>query len=296
MLVMAMNADVLVEQFEESRPRLGALAYRMLGSRAEADDAVQETWLRVARAGADDVDNLGGWLTTIVGRVCLSRLRQRRRHPEELAGVRPVTVIDESDPETDAITADSIGAALLLVLDVLPPAERVVFVLHDVFDVPFHEIGPIVGRSTEAARQLASRARRRVRRSSPPPGVDLVRQREIVRAFLAAARAGEFDALLNLLDPDVELRPDATAASGGGIRRLRGAREVASDLSTRGSGARLALVDGVAGGAWMPGGTLRGVATMTVVDGRITAIDVIGDPERMRDLDIVLLEDREEER
>ena len=295
MLVMTMNVDALVEQFEQSRPRLRALAYRMLGSRAEADDAVQEAWLRVARAGTDDVDNLGGWLTTIVGRVCLSRLRQRRRHPEEPAGMRPDSPPDQNDPEMDAVTADSVGAALLLVLDVLPPAERVAFVLHDVFAVPFDEIGPIVGRSTDAARQLASRARRRVRGSSPASGVDLVRQREVVGAFLAAARAGEFDALLNLLDPGAELRPDA-AASGGGLRRLQGAHDVASAVATRASGARLALVDGVAGVVWMPDGTVRGAATMTVVDGRITAINVIGDPERVRDLDIVLLEEGEEER
>jgi RNA polymerase sigma-70 factor, ECF subfamily len=289
------HTDWLTEQFEASRPRLRAVAYRMLGSHAEADDAVQETWLRLDRADRSGVENLGGWLTTVIARICLDRLRSRRSRREEPAGARPpeptVAVAQDDDPEHQALMADSVGSALLVVLDLLAPAERVAFVLHDVFAVPFEDIGDIVGRSPEAARQLASRARRRVRGTGAVPQVDLVRQREVVDAFLAAARSGDFEGLLALLDPDVVLRPDAIAVRMGSLRATEGAAEVANALSGGAGAARVALVDGVAGLAWAPGGRTRGVVAFTIVDGKIVEINVTGDPERLRHLDIVLVDD-----
>jgi len=288
------QADWLTEQFEASRPRLRAVAYRMLGSHAEADDAVQEAWLRLNRADRSGVENLGGWLTTVVARVCLDSLRSRRSRREEPAGARPpesgVGVARDDDPEQQAIMGDSVGAALLVVLDLLAPAERVAFVLHDVFAVPFDEIGDIVGRSPEAARQLASRARRRVRGTDGAPEIDLVRQRQVVVAFLAAARSGDFEGLLALLDPDVVLRPDAAALRMGSLRETQGAAEVATALSGGASAARVALVDGVAGLAWAPTGQVRGVVAFRVVDGRIVEIDVTGDPEHIAHLDVVLVD------
>jgi len=285
--------DWLTEQFEASRPRLRSVAYRMLGSPSEADDAVQETWIRLDRVDPASVENLGGWLTTVIARVCLDKLRSRRSRREEPAGAwldEAGGAADDHGPEHEALVAESVGSALLVVLDLLAPAERVAFVLHDIFAVPFDEIADIVGRSPDAARQLASRARRRVQGTTGAPAVDLVRQREVVDAFLVAARSGDFDALLGLLDPDVELRPDAAAARLGALRPTRGAAEVASTLAGGGArAAHVALVDGVTGLAWMPGGQMRGVVAFTIVDDKVVAMDVIGDPERLDQLDIVLV-------
>ncbi len=290
------NADWLTDQFEASRPHLRAVAYRMLGSHAEAEDAVQEAWLRLNRADRSGVENLGGWLTTVVARVCLDSLRSRRTRREEPAGTQPAEATaglraPDDDPEHQALLGDSVGSALLVVLDLLAPAERVAFVLHDVFAVPFDEIADIVGRSPEAARQLASRARRRVRGTDSAPEVDLVRQRQVVDAFLAAARSGDFDGLVALLDPDVVLRPDAAALSMGSLPVTHGATEVAAALAGGARAARVALLDGVAGLVWAPGGRTRSVIAFTVVDGRIVEIDVTADPERISDIDIVLVTD-----
>jgi RNA polymerase sigma-70 factor (ECF subfamily) len=287
------DGDRLTDLFEASRPRLQAVAYRMLGSHAEAEDAVQEAWLRVDRATTDGVDNVAGWMTTIVARICLDRLRSRRSRREEPAGMWPGDTGQPAaghDLEQEVVMADSVGSALLVVLDLLPPAERVAFVLHDVFAVPFDEIGEIVGRSPTAARQLASRARRRVQGSSAIGDVDLVRQREVVDAFLAAARRGDFEALLTLLDPDVVLRPDATAVRLGSLRETRGAAAVAGLLGGGARAAHLAVVDGVAGLAWMPGGRVRGAAQFTIAGGRIVEINVVGDPDHLGQLDVVPLE------
>ena len=290
-----MDGDRLTEEFEASRPRLRALAYRMLGSQEEADDAVQETWLRVDRADAGAVENLGGWLTTIVARICLDRLRARHSRPEDPSGIEPpahpAAIAGGPGPEDEAVMADSVGSALLVVLDLLAPAERVAFVLHDVFAVPFDEIGTIVGRSPDAARQLASRARRRVQGATPAGDVDLVRRREIVEAFLAAARGGDFEALLTVLDPDVALLPDAAAVRMGNLREAHGTKAVAEFMRGGARAARLALVDGVAGLAWTPGGRIRGAVEFTLSGDRIVQIDVIGDPEHLEQLDVVLLED-----
>jgi RNA polymerase sigma factor (sigma-70 family) len=289
------HANWVTEQFEASRPRLRAVAYRMLGSRAEADDAVQEAWLRLARDDRSDVENLGGWLTTVVSRVCLDRLRSRKSRREDPAGAQPPDLDrwadHDDDPEHHALAADSVGAALLVVLDLLAPAERVAFVLHDVFAVPFDEIADIVGRSAEATRQLASRARRRVQGTAGAPEVDLVRQREVVDAFLAAARGGDFEGLLSLLDPNVVLRPDAAALRMGALPETEGAAEVAAALSGGARVARVALIDGVAGLAWAPGGRTRSAIAFTIVDGKIREINVSGDPERLEELDIVLVSD-----
>jgi RNA polymerase sigma-70 factor (ECF subfamily) len=287
------EGDRLTRQFEASRARLRAVAYRMLGSRDEADDAVQETWLRVDRADATEVENLGGWLTTIVARVCLDRLRSRASRREELNGLDAATVEvdDRPGPEEQAVLADSVAAAMVVVLDLLSPSERVAFVLHDVFAVPFTEVGPIVGRTPEAARQLASRARRRVQGASAEADIDLVRRREVVAAFLAAAQQGDFQALLELLDPQVTLRPDAESARLGALRETHGASAVASAVSSGLRGAKLALVAGVAGVAWLPNGRLRGAVEVTVADGRIVELGFIADPDRLRELDIVVLDD-----
>ena len=286
--------DWVVEQFEANRSRLGAVAYRMLGSRADAEDAVQEAWLRLRRVDPAAVDNLAGWLTTIVARVCLDRLRARRTRREDAEGAdRPQDAVgpDDGDPAQHALMAESVGAALLVVLDALPPAERVAFVLHDVFAVPFSEVAAIVERSPEAARQLASRARRRVQGSEPTADLDLVVQRRAVDAFLRAARGGDFEALLRLLDPDVVLRPDAAALRMGALAETRGADAVAGLLSGGARAAQLALVDGVAGLVWAPQGRIRGVIEFTVADGTIVAIDVTGDPDRIGRLEIVLVGD-----
>jgi RNA polymerase sigma-70 factor (ECF subfamily) len=266
----------------------------MLGRHAEAEDAVQDTWLRVGRADAASIDNLTGWLTTVIARICLDRLRARRGHPEQPLDEKPnLRGGDDSsdDPEHHAVVAESIGSAMLVVLDLLAPAERVAFVLHDVFGLPFDEIAPILERSPDAARQLASRARRRIQGTPNVPEVDLVRQREVVDAFLHASRRGDFDALLALLDPDAVLHVDATATRSGALHDARGVIKVAAVLLPRSAdAARLALVDGVTGLAWMPGGHLRGAASFTVVGDVIVTIDVIGDPDRLDRLDVVLLD------
>jgi RNA polymerase sigma factor (sigma-70 family) len=290
--------DFLAERFEAHRARLRAVAYRMLGSLAEADDAVQEAWLRLHRSDASGVENLGGWLTTVVGRVCLDMLRSRRSRGEEPIDVRvPDPIVsgeDGVDPEHQALLADSVGLAMLVVLDTLDPAERLAFVLHDMFAVPFDEIAPMVGRSPAAARQLASRARRRVQGAAPAPDADLDRQREIVRAFLAASRGGDFDALVALLDPDVVLRVDTGAAGIGATREVRGARTVAEQAFTFrqfAPFARPALINGAPGIVTAPEGRPLSVMGFTIRDGKIVELDVLADPDRLSRLDWSSLED-----
>jgi RNA polymerase sigma-70 factor (ECF subfamily) len=285
--------DWLAERFEANRAHLRAVAYRMLGSPAEADDAVQEAWLRLSRVDAGDIDNLGGWLTTVVARVCLDMLRSRTSRREEPMGERvpePAADRDGADPEQQAVLAEGIGLALLVVLDTLAPAERVAFVLHDLFAVPFDQIAPVVGRSPSAAKMLASRARRRVQGAAPDPAADLVRQRAVVDAFLAASRGGDFQTLLALLDPDVVLRSDPAAVKIGAVARVRGANAVAERFSGRAQVARPALVGGTPGAAWAPGGRPRIVFDFTITDGRITGIEILADPERIRQLDVTLLD------
>jgi RNA polymerase sigma factor (sigma-70 family) len=285
--------DWLAQRFEENRGHLRAVAYRMLGSAAEADDAVQESWLHVSRAYSSDVRNVGGWLTTVVARVCLDMLRSRRSRREEPLGVRlPEEVVaasDAPDPEREAVLADSVGLALLVVLDTLAPPERLAFVLHDMFAVPFEEIAEIVGRSPAAARQLASRARRRVRGGSAVADADLARQREVVDAFLAAARGGDFDALVALLDPDVVLRADARTVSAGAEAEVTGAPAVAGTFSGRAQAAELALVDGAPGLVFAMNGKPRVVFDFTVVAGRIVEIALISEPASLREIDLAAL-------
>jgi RNA polymerase sigma-70 factor (ECF subfamily) len=288
--------DWLAEQFEDNRPRLRAVAYRMLGSVSEADDALQEAWLRLGRTDTGRIDNLPGWLTTVVARVSLDMLRSRKSRREEPLGVHmPEPIVgreDGSDPEQEALLADSVGLALLVVLERLAPPERLAFVLHDMFGVPFEEIAPIVDRSPAAARQLASRARRRVRGAAPVPDADIARQREVVDAFLAAARGGDFDALLQVLDPDVVIRVDAGTTSR--TREVRGARAVAEQaLLFRTAGApfaRPALVNGAAGFVVIPRDRPVAVVGFTVTSGRIVEIDVLADPARLRQLDLAVLD------
>jgi RNA polymerase sigma factor (sigma-70 family) len=283
----------LADRFEEHRSHLRAVAYRMLGSLAEADDAVQDTWLRMSRAGAGDVENLRGWLTTITARVCLNMLRSRNVRREEPLGVHvPDPVIStngELQPEEEALLADSVGLALQVVLDTLTPAERLAFVLHDMFELPFDEIAPMVGRTPTAARQLASRARRRVKGAEvPAPDPDLARQREVVDAFFAAAREGEFDALVAVLDPGVVLRIDAGAAHPSASMAIRGADAVARQTLTglksalRVAHLHPALVNGAAGVIVSMRGRPMTVIGFTIVNGRIAEIDAIADPERVR--------------
>ncbi len=289
----------LAERFEGHRARLRAVAYRMLGSTGEADDAVQEAWLRLGRSGAGGVENLGGWLTTVVARVCLNMLRSRRSRREEalegplgepLDARVPDPIVgppDGADPEQEALLADGVGLALLVVLETLTPAERLAFVLHDTFGVPFAEIAPIVGRTPAAARQLASRARNRVRGAAPAPQTDFARQREVVDAFMAASRLGDFGALLAVLDPDVVLRADNGAA--GASRLVRGASAVAGQALTYSRlapSSRPALVNGAPGVVTAPGGVPRAVMGFTVAGGRIVEIDILADPERLRRLDL----------
>jgi RNA polymerase sigma-70 factor (ECF subfamily) len=284
----------LAEQFEANRTHLRAVAHRMLGSPSEADDAVQEAWFRLSRAGASGVDNLGGWLTTVVARVCLDMLRSRTSRREELMGDHaPEPIVsreDGIDPEHEALMADSVGLALLVVLDTLAPAERVAFVLHDMFDLPFDEIAPVVGRSPAAARQLASRARRRVQGAATVPDADLARRRAVVDAFLAASRGGDFAALLAVLDPDVVLRADRAAVQAGASTEVRGAPAVAETFAGRASAARPALVNGAAGLVWAPGGRPRVVFGFTIVRGRIVEINLVADPDRLRELDLAILD------
>lgn len=285
--------DWLAERFEEHRLHLRAVAHRMLGSSSDVDDAVQEAWLRLSRSDTSGVANLRGWLTTVVARVCLDMLRSRSSRREEPLDVRATDPLVEreggSDPEHEALLADSVGLALLVVLETLAPAERVVFVLHDMFDLPFEEIAPIVDRSPSAARQLASRARRRVRGRATVPDADVTRQREVVDAFLAASRGGDFEALVALLDPDVVLRADRAAVQAGSPDKLRGAAAVAGTFAGRARFAQAALVNGAVGAVWAPGGKPRVVFGFTIARGRVVEIDILADPERLSGLDLVVL-------
>jgi RNA polymerase sigma factor (sigma-70 family) len=291
---------LLADRFEAHRGRLRAVAYRMLGSVPEADDAVQEAWLRIGRADTSDVDNMGGWLTTVVARVCLNMLRARKSRPEaSIPGHVPDPILDREDrldPEHEMLLGESVGLALLVVLETLAPAERVAFVLHDVFAVPFDEIAPVVGRSPTATRQLASRARRRVRGVAPVPDRDLRAQRTIVDAFLAAVRGGDFEGLLAVLDPDVVLRADGGLRWVGATREIRGAETVARSALTitrrlTGFNVQHALVNGAAGIVSRDeNGQPFSVMGFTVRDGRIVEIDVLADPERLRQLDLTVLD------
>ena len=294
--------DWLAERFEEHRSHLRAVAYRMLGSLSEADDAVQEAWFRLSRSESSGIENLGGWLTTVVGRVCLDMLRSRTsrrvvplgeslgmRVPEPL-----VSRADGIDPEHEALLADSVGLALLVVLETLTPAERLAFVLHDMFAVPFEEIAPVVGRSPTAARQLASRARRRVQGEAHLPDADLATQREVVDAFLAASRDGDFDTLLAVLDPDVVLRMDGGAVRAGLSREVRGARAVAEQtltFSRLSPFVRPALVNGAAGVVVAPRGRPFSVMGFTIRGRKIVEIDILADPARLSRLDVSVFDD-----
>jgi RNA polymerase sigma factor (sigma-70 family) len=286
--------DFLADQFQGHRPHLKAVAYRMLGSLSEAEDAVQEAWLRLARTDSGDIDNLGGWLTTVVGRVCLDMLRARRSRREESLEERlPDPVIsraDAADPEQEVLLADSVGLALLVVLESLTPAERLAFVLHDMFGLPFEQIAPIVDRTPVAAKKLASRARLRVRGAAPTPDPDLADQRRVVDAFLAAARGGDFAALVSILDPDVVLRADGGTLTGG-LKVIRGAAAVAGQLATfqrmaTSTATRPALVNGLAGLVNTIDDRPISVMSFTISDGRIAAIDILSDPDRLAALDL----------
>ncbi|MCP3416182.1 sigma-70 family RNA polymerase sigma factor [Bradyrhizobium brasilense] len=280
----------LSEQFEANRPRLRAVAYRMLGSTAEVDDAVQETWLRLGRTDTAAVDNLGGWLTTVIARICLDMLRSRKSRREEPIGPDVPEPIADNPSERETEMADSVGAALLVVLETLAPAERLAFVLHDMFAVPFEEIAPIVGRTPAAARQLASRARRRVQGAPPAPDADLIRQRGIVEAFLAASRNGDFEGLLAVLAPDVVVRADQAAQRLGSLPVIRGAAAVAESFKGRAQAAKAALVDGGIGVAVIFGGALRIVLRVTVSGDRIAAIDATADASEIETFDVEVLE------
>ena len=294
---MTNNQDWLAEKFEENRGRLRGVAYRMLGSAGEADDAVQEAWLRLDRSDADSIENLGGWLTTVVARVCLDMLRSRNsRREESLTAAAPDSpppsvVSKKIDPEQEAVLADSVGLALLVVLDRLDPAERLAFVLHDLFGSSFDEIAEIVGRTPEATRQLASRARRRVQGAPPTPGSELAQQRKVIDKFIAALRAADFDALVSVLDPDVAVHIDETAATPGIAREARGSAAWARQAITSARGARFAnpvLVDGNVGVVVAPGGRLFRVLRFTFANGKITSVEVIGDPLVMQNLELAV--------
>ncbi|MFB4317713.1 RNA polymerase sigma factor SigJ [Actinomadura sp. 21ATH] len=290
--------DFLGELFEEHRTHLKAVAYRMLGSLAEADDAVQEAWFRLARSDTAAIDNLGGWLTTVVGRVCLDMLRSRRLRGETPLESRlpdPVVREQAADPEHEVLMADSVGLALLVVLESLNPAERLAFVLHDMFGMPFEEIAPIVDRTPAAARKLASRARQRVRGAAPEPDPDPVAQRRVVDAFLTAARGGDLEGLVAILDPDVVLRADSGRALPGGMRVLRGVEAVSGQAATfrrmaTAAEARPVLVNGAAGLVNTIDGRLISIISFTVTEERITAIDILSDPDRLARLDLTALE------
>lgn len=287
--------DRLAERFESERGALRAVAYRMLGSLAEADDAVQETWLRLSRADTSNIENLGGWLTTVVGRVCFDMLRARQSRREDLLGEaepEPGAPRDEViDPEEETLMADSVGLALLVVLDTLNPAERLAFVLHDLFEAPFEKIAPIVGRSPTATRQLASRARRRVRGVGALPDADLAPRRDVVEAFLAASRAGDFEALLTILDPDVVIRADRVAVAAGSHEEIRGAAAVAKQFLGRAQNARPALVNGAVGAVVGIRGRLFLALEITIKAGKIVAINAVADPERLRQCKLAILAD-----
>jgi RNA polymerase sigma-70 factor (ECF subfamily) len=289
------EGDWLAERFEEHRTHLRAVAYRMLGSLSEADDAVQEAWLRLNRSDAREIDNLGAWLTTVVGRISLNMLRSRKVRREEPLEFRfPEPIVDRPDgvdPQHEALLADSVGLALLVVLETLTPPERLAFVLHDIFAVPFDEIAPIVDRSPEAARQLASRARRRVQGENTVPDADLGTQRKVVDAFLAAAREGDFEALLEVLDPDVVVRADFGPA---GVQEIRGAAQVAAQARSYaqlGLVIRPALINGAVGAVSMLNGELFSLGAMTIRGGKIVELDFLVDPDRLRELDLTILDD-----
>jgi len=286
--------DWLAERFQEHRPRLRAVAYRMLGSTSEADDAVQETWIRLSRSNAGEIDNLEAWLVTVVGRVALNMLRSRKtRREEPLDGRLPDPIVDRADgidPEHEALLADSVGLALLVVLETLTPAERLAYVLHDTFSVPFDEIGAILDRSPEAARQLASRGRRRIRGADTTPDADPATRQEVVEAFLAAARDGDFDALVAVLDPDIVLREDT---GSGTLVEVRGAENVArraKGFSQLGLVARAALVNGGAGWVSLVDGELFAVAALTLQNGRIATMDILRDPARLARVDLTVFD------
>jgi RNA polymerase sigma-70 factor, ECF subfamily len=283
----------LAERFEEKRDHLRAVAYRMLGSSSEAEDAIQEAWLRLSRSDAGGIENLGGWLTTVVARVCLDMLRSRKSRGEEALDEHAPELPADSDagldPERQALMADSVGLALLVVLETLAPAERVAFVLHDMFDIPFEEIAPIVGRSPIATRQLASRARRRVQGAPAVRKTNQTRQQEVVSAFLAASRSGNFDALMALLDPEIVLRADRAAIDLGAASEVRGAADVANFFLKRARGARPALLGGVAGLVWAPGGNPRVAFNFSLADGRVVAIHLVADRDQLRQLDLEVL-------
>ncbi|PWI13805.1 RNA polymerase subunit sigma-70 [Streptomyces sp. Act143] len=294
------DTEALADRFEEHRPHLKAVAYRMLGSLAEAEDAVQEAWLKLGRSDAEEIRNLGGWLTTVVGRVCLDMLRSRTTRREDplddtFVPDPVLTPLTRIDPEQEVLQADSVGLALLVVLETLEPAERLAFVLHDMFAVPFDDIAAIVERSPAATRQLASRARRRVKGATPSAEPDLGRQRQVVDAFMSAARAGDFEALLAVLDPDVVLRADSGALVGGAAasKLVRGARPVAEQavlFRQFAQFAELALVNGAVGVLNAHEGQLQSVMGVTVVDGRITELHILADPERLARLDVPVAE------
>jgi len=286
------------QQFEENHGHLRAVAYRMLGSLSEADDAVQEAWLRLSRSDAAGIENLGGWLTTVVARVCLDTLRSRASWREEAMEAQlsePAANRQRvSDPEHDALLADAVGIALLVVLDRLTPAERIAFVLHDMFDVSFDEIASIVGRSPSAARQLASRARRRVQGAGTPSQADLNRQRQVVDAFLTALRGGDVEGLIAVLDPEVVVRVDEAAARPGAPREIRGAKTWAKGavaFAQLAQSLQPMLVDGAVGLVWAPGGRLSRVLRFTITSGKIVDVDIIADPARRRELDLAVLKE-----
>jgi RNA polymerase sigma-70 factor (ECF subfamily) len=300
---VTVNEEWLAGEFEANRDHLRAVAYRMLGSTSDAEDAVQESWLRLSRADTSEVENLGGWLTTVTARVCLDMLRSRKSRREDPIDEAPDAAIDApvAGPEQEALLADSVGPALLVVLETLAPAERLAFVLHDLFAVPFDEIAPIVGRTPAATRQLASRARRRVQGADRPDS-DLNRQRRVVDAFLAASRDGDFDALLELLDPDVELRADETTVAGTIANadkgapllsaRMSGARTVATAFSGKARGALPALIDGNVGAVWMYKGKVMGLFVFTVEDDRVVGLELVNDRERVASAEVEVLPSR----
>jgi RNA polymerase sigma factor (sigma-70 family) len=301
---MIFDAQTLTAEFEKKRAHLRAVAFRMLGSASEADDAVQDAWLKVSRAETSDVENLGGWLTTVVARVCLDMLRARKSRREEPSNAHESAPIagESTSPETQTLLADSVGIAMLVVLETLTPAERLAFVLHDMFDLSFEDIANVIGCSPPAARQLASRGRRRIQGASADPDADadLARQREVVDAFLAASRSGNLAALLAVLDPEITFRADpaAVAAAAGNqaygapklAANIRGPKDVADSFLGRANAAQAALINGSVGAVWAPGGKPRAVLAMTIANGKIVAIDVVSDPKQIRDLDIAILD------
>jgi RNA polymerase sigma-70 factor, ECF subfamily len=282
--------NLLAQQFEANRNHLRAVAYRMLGSGGEADDAVQEAWLRLSRTDTAEVGNLGGWLTTVVARICLDVLRTRKSRREEPLGPHvPEPVVHQDNLDQEAVMADSVGAALLVVLETLAPAERLAFVLHDMFAMPFEDIAPVVGRSVVATRQLASRARRRVQGTAPAAEADIARDRRVVDAFLTAARSGDFAALLEVLDPDIVVRADPVAVRMGSLAEIRGAAAVAEVFKGRAQAARPALVDGAMAVAVFMGSQIRIVLKLTLANDRIAAMEAIAEPGRLGEFDVEIL-------